>query len=439
MAIIPQKSLFGWKDVENLGDLCRLQYVIDSLPDEALMRKLEKERGRGRDDYPVRAMWNSLMAMIVFQHGSVESLRRELSRNGQLRGLCGFDHFRSDPVPSASAYTRFIVRLKKNIKEVHHMHETLVRLLQNELPDFGKVLGIDGKAISSRARRRSLNLYAGGRGEHDANWGAKTSFVKKSDGTKEKITKRWFGFKLHTVSDCAYELPIAFSLTEASCGEQPEAVELLDEMDRRHKSLLERSEYFLADKGYDFTLLYTRLWDDHIIKPVIAIKNMWKDVESKDCTRKVKTLQNVSYDFEGNVYCYDKRGDRHRMAHAGFEKDRDTIKFRCPAFHYGANCPNSGNCPVGSAVRIPLKEDRRIFVPVARQSYKWNDLYNKRSACERVYSRLDESFGFEKHTIRGKQKMELRVGMAYLAMLAMALGRIKNGQSENIRSLVKAS
>lgn len=417
--------------------MTRLEYVIESLPDEPLMRKLEKERGRGRDDYPVRAMWNSLMAMIVFQHGSVESLRRELARNGQLRGLCGFDHFRSDPVPSASAYTRFIIILKKNIEEVHCMIATLVRLLQNELPDFGKVLGIDGKAISSLANRRSFNRCAGGRGEHDADWGAKTGFINKKDGTQEKITNRWFGFKVHTISDCVYELPIAFTLTEASCGEQPEAIKLLDNVEDKHPSVLKQSEYFLGDKGYDFTHLYTRLWDDHKIKPVIAIRNMWKDHEGKDCTRKVKTLQNVSYDFEGNVYCYDKRGVRHRMAHAGFEKDRDTIKFRCPALHYGVDCPNKNNCPVGTAIRIPLKEDRRVFVPVARQSYKWQDHYDKRGACERIYSRLDESFGFEKHTIRGKDKMELRIGMAYLAMLSMALGRIKAGQPENIRSLVK--
>lgn len=437
MAIIAQKSLFAWEDVDNIGDLIRLKYVIESLPDEPLMRKLEKERAKGRDDFPVRAMWNSLMAMIVFQHNSIESLRRELSRNGQLRDVCGFDPVRNNPVASASAYTRFMASLMKHITDVHEMQESLVRLLQTKLPDFGRVLGIDGKAISSRARRKSLNLYAGFRGEKDADRGAKTSFVKKKDGTKEKITKTWFGFKLHTVTDCRYELPIAFEVTEASCAEQPKAIDLLDTVKDRHASLLGRAEYFLADRGYDFTLLYTRLWDEHGIRPVIAIRDLWKDIESCDCTRRVKKLQNVSYDFEGNVYCYDKRGERHRMAHAGFEKDRNTIKFRCPALHYGTNCPNKGNCPVGSAVRIPLKEDRRVFTPLARQSYKWTDFYNMRSACERVYSRLDESFGFEKHTIRGKQKMELRIGMAYLAMLSMALGRIKDNQSENMCSLVK--
>ena len=32
---------------------------------EALMLKLEKKRGNGRDDYPVRMMWNLIIAMLV--------------------------------------------------------------------------------------------------------------------------------------------------------------------------------------------------------------------------------------------------------------------------------------------------------------------------------------------------------------------------------------
>ncbi len=52
---------------------------------------------------------------------------------------------------------------------------------------------------------------------------------------------------------------------------------------------------------------------------------------------------------------------------------------------------------------------------------------------------MDASFGFENHTIRGLKKMRLRVGMAYMAMLAMALGRIKEDKAEQMRSLVKAA
>ncbi len=47
-----------------------------NLPDENIVRVLEERRGNGRDDFPVRAMWNALIAGIVFQHASVESLRK---------------------------------------------------------------------------------------------------------------------------------------------------------------------------------------------------------------------------------------------------------------------------------------------------------------------------------------------------------------------------
>ncbi|HUX47450.1 MAG TPA: transposase, partial [Desulfosporosinus sp.] len=104
MAIIPQLRLFGWNEIEQLGDLERLRLVLEYMPDEDLMRLLEEKRGNGRDDYPVRAMWNSVLAGIVFQHDAIEKLRRELGRNGQLRVMCGF---KGKLVPPAWVYTRF--------------------------------------------------------------------------------------------------------------------------------------------------------------------------------------------------------------------------------------------------------------------------------------------------------------------------------------------
>ena len=85
MTIVHRPSLFTWQSVESRSDLDRLRLVLESLADEELMVKLERQRGRGRDDNPVRAMWNSVLAGIVFEHESIESLRRELSRNGELR------------------------------------------------------------------------------------------------------------------------------------------------------------------------------------------------------------------------------------------------------------------------------------------------------------------------------------------------------------------
>ena len=96
-------------------------------------------------------------------------------------------------------------------------------------------------------------------------------------------------------------------------------------------------------------------------------------------------------------------------------------------------------CPVTQGIRIKLEVDRRIFTPIDRASYKWEKYYNKRTSVERVNSRIDESFGFEKHYIRGIKKMTVKCGIALCVMLAMAVGRITEKQEDKMRSLVKSA
>ena len=127
------------------------------------------------------------------------------------------------------------------------------------------------------------------------------------------------------------------------------------------------------------------------------------------------------------------------MPVGGFEKDRKTLKKLCPAKQYGVKCKGCDRCPVKHGIRIELDTDRRIFTPIDRASYKWEKEYNKRTSVERVNGRLDESFGFEKHYIRGMTKMKIKCGIALCVMMAMALGRIKEKQKDKLRSLVKSA
>ena len=94
MAIIQEQHLFSWKDFQDsattLGDLERFKLVIETISDTKLIETLSAHRANGRNDHPITAMWNSILAGIVFQHVSVESLRRELQRNAQLREMSGF-------------------------------------------------------------------------------------------------------------------------------------------------------------------------------------------------------------------------------------------------------------------------------------------------------------------------------------------------------------
>ena len=433
MAIIPQLRLFGWKEIEELGDLERLRLVLEHMPDEKLMRQLEKERYKGRDDYPLRAMWNSVLAGTVFQHDNVEKLRRELARNGQLREMCGF----LGQVPPAWVYTRFLKKLLKHTIEVDEIFEKLVEQLRELLPDFGKHLAIDSKAISSFAGHKNRNQIPDGRRDTDADYGRKEYRGQNKDGRLWEKIVRWFGYKLHLVAEATYELPVAYKVTKASASDIKEGHALLEQMIETQPEILRIAETLAGDKGYDDTKLIEKCWDQYQIKPVIDIRNMWKDGEQ---TRLLNGRTNVTYNYKGNVYCYcPKTNTQREMANGGFEKDRNTLKKLCPAKQYTIICQGQGLCPVAQGLRIPLPEDRRIFTPIDRASYKWEKEYDKRTSVERVNSRLDVSFGFELHTIRGMAKMKLRCGLALCVMLAMAVGRIKQKQGEKMRSLVAAA
>lgn len=438
MATIAQRSLFSWQDVEELGDLKRLKLVLDHMPDEALMRALEADRGKGRNEYPVRAMWNSVLAGIVFEHSSVESLRRELKRNGQLRQLCGFELWNIEKaVPGPWVYTRFLRCLQKQQRLVGQLFNELVKQCMKLLPEYGKVLAIDGKAISSYARGKREEAVEDGRSDRDAEWGKHTYRGKNADGSAWEQVKSWFGYKVHLIADARYEVPVGFTVTAASTSEMPVAHMLLKELAEDQEELIDRAEYLLADRGYDDGKLISRLWQQWQIKPIIDIRNTWKD---PDETKVSQANGQVVYDWKGTVSCVcEKRGTRYKMAHAGFEAKRQTLKYRCPALHYGIECASLGSCPVGAAVRIKLAEAARMFTPVARDSYKWSRLYKKRTSVERLFSRLDGSYGFEQHTIRGLAKMHLRVSLALCIMLALAVGSVKEQQAQRMRSLRRAA
>ena len=86
MAIIPQLRIFGWKEIEELGDLKRLRLVLKYMPDEELMRQMEQERYKGRDDYPVRHVEfpigrNSLPTRNYRKTASGISSQRTVTRN----------------------------------------------------------------------------------------------------------------------------------------------------------------------------------------------------------------------------------------------------------------------------------------------------------------------------------------------------------------------
>ena len=424
MNILPQMKLFGEDDFEELGDLERLQRVLGALDDSALIHRLYKIRGKGRNDWPCEAMWNSFVASFLFEHETQKSLLRELWRNKQLRSVCGFEpktvekngNVKIYVAPSASAYSNFLSNLMSCRKELDAMFEGLVRYMYENLEDFGDILMVDGKAVQSYGTKTSRNQKSGNRGEHDADWCKKQYTASGANGESIIKTKKWFGFRLHLVADAVYEMPVAFSVTKASVSEQTETLKLLGNMKEKTPERLESCHYFLGDKGYDSGKLI-RVPEGENIIPVIDIRNCWKDGEETHQYRDT----NLVYNYKGDVWYVEENGEKIKMQYRGYDKGTDSLRY---GFHPGRNDKR--------IFRIKCEEDRRIFVPVARSSYKWKRLYKKRTGVERINGRIDRDYQFERHTIRGIGKMTMFLTVTFLVYMALAKSKIEQGERKHL-------
>jgi hypothetical protein len=270
MARIAQPYLFGWEKIDAAGDLDKLELVLSAIPDEQFVSYLETRRGRGRDDYPIRPTCNALVAGIVLQHPSIASLVRDLRRNGQLRHMCGFDpHLAHLAVPTEDAFTRFLDLVIEHRSMVERMFHGLVTKLEKLLPDLGRFLAVDSKAIQSHGRPvKDPEKLADPdrRRDADADWGTKTYKGVKQDG-----------------------------------------------------------------------------------KPVIDNRDLWKDEKTRALFD--DRVDSFVYDEHGRVSCIcPATGETRDLFFHGFEHERHTLEYRCPAVALGLECKGRKECEARAKV-----------------------------------------------------------------------------------------
>lgn len=418
MKIITQLSFFDYEEISILGDLERCKLLLENVLDEKIVNKLLEIRGKGRNDYPVIPVWNSILIMPLLECSGVAQLQRELSRNSDLRKICGFndaDYYygKCKLVPPAKAYSNMFSNLKKIEPLLKDCFKNLRQFMYDNLKDFGVETGEDGKIFSSRAKQPCKEKINDCRSETDADFTFKENYYKDNYGITQVKKTRYFGFRLHLLSDVNYELPIEYTVTKASLDEKKE---LIKHINMLSPELREKIKVLMADKGYDSRDLIIFLKDNGI-SPVIDIRNQW----SKDeLTRQYKDTDLV-YTYDGTVSIVLDDGSMIELKYLGYDKTKNTLRYgyRDKVYSIEINC------------------DERVFTPIARNSRKWQRLYNKRSSLERINGRLDRDFNLENNKIRGLKKATVMIDIMMIGMLAMAKGHIINKHPEKIRSLKK--
>ena len=463
-----------WEDFQSHCELSKLHGVLDELELDPIIELIRRHRKfSGRTDWPVGSMLKALFAMAVLQHRSTASFVRELRRNPTLMIMLGFS-LRAAPhdpvpdsyrVPTESAFCRF----RKTLLEVDEQSDCLRQLfhglvgqLRELLPDFGVHTGFDGKAIESHSSGRKLAHKVDvetddddntATSDPDARWGRHDQYGTDANGKEVRRTKTWFGYQLNLVGDVTYELPIDYRLTPANASEQVQCRAQVREL--LETPLGSRMESFVADRGLDGNELRRILFDAGVLG-VIDTRNLWQDVNPHPDQLRVATrplddsrTDTMVHTECGDVYCLSPDEDRQlrAMYYQGYEAARGTLKWVCPAAVYEFECKGREECwrmggvkPGAKAriVRTRLDADHlRNGGPLPHNSYKWKRHYRRRSALERINSRIDNGFLMHDHFLRGQRQMELRVGLSLTVMLAAACSAIKAGKPAQMRSLVR--
>ena len=107
------------------------------------------------------------------------------------------------------------------------------------------------------------------------------------------------------------------------------------------------------------------------------------------------------------------------LKYLGYDKVKETLRYQYKEKVYS----------------IDINYDSRIFTPIARDSIKWQRIYNKRTALERINGRLDRDFNLENHKVRGLKKATVMIDIMMIGMMSMAKGHILNHQEDKIRCL----
>ncbi len=426
---ISQLTVFDYTEIEILGDLERLKLALENIDDDELVKRLENERGKGRDDYPVRVMLNFQYAIKIYGHRSVASFRRELLRNPTLRKICGLkdeDYLylgkRKNLIPPHRVFTEFEKKLIKYQNELDKIFESDVNFMYENLDEFGKNTALDGKLLDSYAKRENKNSTNNEnkkdyRRENEATWTCKT--YNFADGSKKST---WhFGYEAHILCDAKYGLPIWKKLETASVSEQKVCDKMIEDLAKRRPMVLVKMKNILMDAGYDNGDRNKLLKQEYDINPLVDNRHMWRGEKLREIDN-----QPLAYNEDGEVF-YIKditKEEYEKLKYLGYDKERESLRY---GFKYGQD---------KRVFRIPLDVDRRIFLPIARDSDKFKRLYKMRTEVERLNGRLDRDYMLNDHFIRGKKKMDMTLTISFIVMMAMAKGHIKNKQ-ENIRSLVK--
>ena len=383
--------------------LGELSAVFSNLDDAALLARLQEYRPTGRQGYPLKALWRAYVGSFVLNLPHTNSLIRRLEDDPRFRILCGFG-----ALPHRRTFNRFIRRLSHHADLVEAMFADLTHQLKALVPGLGGEVAVDATTVRSHCNPNRKRLS-----DPEASWTAKNSPRAKEGG------KEWHhGYKVHMVADANYGVPLAHLVTTAKRNDSPELPEVIARAEALYPWF--KPSAVIADRGYDSTANHEHLHGKGITPVIHILRSKAHD-----------GLHEGIYTLEGVPTCLGQIP----MEYVRSDPEKGHL-YRCRGCHL-AGTMRGGIRHCDTEVWEDPAKNIRLFGVVRRDSQEWKDLYTKRQAIERVFKSMKESRRLERHCIRGLRQVTLHAAISALAFQATVLVRLRAGEAEWMRWMVR--
>ncbi len=423
MQLSTTDPLFAWARLEDHPQLATVRDLLSSLPDTDLLDGLRRARGKGRDDFPLEHLWGVAVCTVALRHVSVESCLAELHRNTPLYRLLGIPNV--ERIPHSWNVSRFLDVLgqEPHLSRLRTVFDVLAQRLGQAVPDLGRHTAGDATGLNGRAKKGAQAVAAEVAQGLPQPSGGKKEYTD-DEGKVVKVVE-WFGYKWHLLVDVHHEVPLAYQISDTKAGDNEVLPALVEQAQANLPA--GRMQTLAYDKAADDEKVHACL-DGAGIKPLIHNRALWKGEPERPLPGPPGRYPlHVVHDEAGTLYCYDRAGDppvRHQMAYVGYEKDRKTLKYRCPARHEGWSCPSDDRCNAakryGLVVRVPCELDLRRFPPIPRATRQFERRYKGRTAVERVNARAKVFWGVDDGNITGARRFHAYAGTVMVVCLAFA-------------------
>ncbi len=412
-----QSPLFSGAD---LPPVYRYESLFAHLPP---LPTTGRPTGRGRRPIDRNALLRALVYRCLRQIPTLSELVFELHNNPSMVRVLGLNLLGS--LPSIERFSAFLRQTDNRL--LQEVRGQLVGRLIREGLIRGKILAIDSSAVPVRVRQNNWKVRLP-RGRFDktqppladpqAGVGVQFHFSSKR---ARKIAFFW-GYRNHVVSDVECELPLCEHTHSAQLSEVRCALPLL----RAAQRLALPVQSLVADAEYDTEAILRFIVDDLQARPIIP--------------QNPRSRTHTAYSIrKGKIYC---AADLPMASRGSTTPARGNVTYRqysCPIYWLKSFQKQYLCCPIAhpkftqqKGCNVLIRKTPSIRSQISYNTQSFRDLYTRRLAAERLYSRL-LTLTMQHPTVRGLTAIQNHCTLAHIATLLVALSAFRSGHLDKIR------